>query len=86
MGQQETTLRWQYSRSQLRHWVTDGELYRDGKPHPDGYELFEIRTNRKEYAYRKPTDQFRLIHKGKIVDMHRMVKVLKATADSITKK
>lgn len=77
-------LSWQYSRNQLRHWVAaDGELYQRGKPRPSGYELFEIKTDRPPSVIRKRTDRFRLLHKGKLVDSHAKVKVLKETAERI---
>lgn len=71
-------LNWQYSRNQLLHYVDDGERYGD-----DCFHLFEIRTSRPMYTIRRPSDMYRLIHKGKHVDMHKQVKVLKETARRI---
>ena len=80
---ENTELEWQYSRNQLKHWVCDGFLYLHGEQNPFGFELFEIKTSRREREIRKPTDTYRLLHKGKIVDMHRLVRVLKESAKRI---
>jgi hypothetical protein len=74
-------LAWQYSRNQLRHWVTNGDVYKSGD---DFFELWEIKSNRKPYSIRQSSDTFRLLHKGKLVDSHRKVKVLKHAAEIIT--
>lgn len=81
--QQVVKLRWEYSRNQMRHWVNDGELYRSGFPSESGFRLFEIRTDRDPMKVRSRLDRFRLLHKGKQVDSHRVVKVLKETAAQI---
>lgn len=74
---------WQYSRNQLRHWICDGILYEDGKKGKSGHKLFEIKTSRNQYEYRKPTDIYRLLHKGKFIVAHKRVNVLKQLARKI---
>lgn len=81
----ESELQWRYSRNQMRHWVSDGELYENGKMHPSGYELFEIRTSRETSRIRSPHDIFRLFFKGRFADSHRVVGVLKASAETLRK-
>lgn len=75
------SLRWKYSRNQLRHAVEDGDKYGTGC-----HDLFEIRDNRPYGARHLPQDGYRLLHKGKLVDSHRTVKVLKETAARISAK
>lgn len=74
-------LPWQYSRNQLKHWVSDGNTYEIGE---DCHQLWEIKSNRTPYTVRQPTETFRLLYKGKLVDSHKSVKVLKLAAEIIT--
>lgn len=68
-------LNWAYSRSQLRHWVEDGEYY--GK---EFHRLYVIRDCRKPHFYHKPEDGYDLFFKGKKIGHARTVKKLKTQA------
>jgi len=73
--QQVVVLRWNYSRTQRRHWVDDGEKYG-----PDFHDLFEIRDNAPHSETHRFEHGYRLLCKGRQTDNAPWVKTLKATA------
>ena len=67
-------LDWQYSRNRRRHWVTDGEFYKDRNL----WEIVEVRAN---YGCHKPDEGYDLYYKGNKIAHGKTVKALKKQAE-----
>jgi hypothetical protein len=68
--------RWEYSRSQRKHFVRDGNFY-------DNKELVEIRTCTPWRTIPKPSDGHDLYIRGKFIAHGKTVKKLKERASNV---
>lgn len=68
-------MEWQYSRTNRKHWISDGELYWIGDR---GFHLFEI-YDCTPYGYIRQChkDGYKLLHKGVKIAHESTVKKLK---------